>query len=134
MADEHDSRDSPDDLYPFAQALVRKLLKKNGLKWDCHRVEDAEQELFLAGWRVWWDECDIGLANNRMKCRRSNLLRDYWSEQRHEPKAASAIRRRPFHHRSRDATRPRRHHRRTHLRPIPRRTAGGRRQATLAVR
>ncbi|MCA9208135.1 MAG: helix-turn-helix domain-containing protein [Planctomycetales bacterium] len=89
MADEHDSRDSPDDLYPFAKALVRKLLKRKGLQWDRHRVEDAEQELFLAGWQVWRDEGDIGLAKNRMKTRTANLVRDYWSEQRHEPKAAS---------------------------------------------
>jgi hypothetical protein len=61
MADE---RDSPDDLYPFAQALVRKLMKKHGLNWSSHRTEDAEQELFLAGWQVWRDEGDIGLAKN----------------------------------------------------------------------
>jgi len=89
MADEHDSRDSPGDLYPFAQALVRKLLKTKGLNWDRHRVEDAEQDLYLAGWQVWQDEGDIGLAKNRMKTRTANLVRDYRSEQRHEPKAAS---------------------------------------------
>lgn len=27
-------RDSPDDLYPFAQALVRKLVKRHGLEWN----------------------------------------------------------------------------------------------------
>jgi len=66
MADEHDSRDSPNDLYPFAQALVRKLLKKKGLNWDRHRVEDAEQDLFLAGWQVWQDEVTV----HRNRCRR----------------------------------------------------------------
>ncbi|MGE0759359.1 MAG: hypothetical protein AB7F89_19770 [Pirellulaceae bacterium] len=58
-------RDSPEDLYPFAQALVRTLLKEKGLRWSSHRVEDAEQDLFLAGWQVWKDEGDIGLAKNR---------------------------------------------------------------------
>jgi DNA-directed RNA polymerase specialized sigma24 family protein len=86
MADE---RDSPDDLYPFAQMLVRKLIKKHGLKWDEHRIEDSEQELFLAGWQVYQDEGDVGLAKNRMKTRTANLVRDYSSERKHEPKAAS---------------------------------------------
>lgn len=49
-------RDSPDDLFPFAQALVRTLLKENGLRWSSHRVDDAEQDLFLAGWQVYQDE------------------------------------------------------------------------------
>lgn len=72
-------RDSPEDLFPFAQALVRTLLKEKGLRWSSHRVDDAEQELFLAGWQVWRDEGDIGLAKNRMVTRVANLHRDYWS-------------------------------------------------------
>jgi len=27
-------RDSPDELYPFAQALVRKLVNRHGLEWS----------------------------------------------------------------------------------------------------
>jgi len=59
-------RDSPDDLYPFAKALVRKLVRRHGLDWNSHRVEDAELDLFLAGWQVWREKADIGLAKNRM--------------------------------------------------------------------
>jgi RNA polymerase sigma factor (sigma-70 family) len=82
-------RDSPEDLFPFAQALVRTLLKEKGLRWSSHRVEDAEQDLFLAGWQVYQDEGDIGLAKNRMVTRVANLNRDYRSERKHEPKASS---------------------------------------------
>ena len=84
-----DDRDSPDDLHPFAQMLVRKLIKKYGLRWSEHRKEDAEQELFLAGWQTFRDEGDVGLAKHRMKTRTANLIRDYGSERKHEPKAAS---------------------------------------------
>jgi len=84
-----EQRDSPDDLYPFAQMLVRRLIKKHQLRWGEHRIEDAEQELFLAGWQVYQDEGDVGLAKHRMKCRATNLIRDYSSERKHEPKAAS---------------------------------------------
>lgn len=83
-------RDSPDDLYEFAQALVKDLLKSRGLKWSRHRLEDAQQDLFLAGWQVWQDEKDVGLAKNRMVSRVANLIRDYCSERKHEPKASSA--------------------------------------------
>ncbi len=82
-------RDSPEDLFSFAQALVRTLLKEKGLRWSSHRVEDAEQDLFLAGWQVYQDEGDIGLAKNRMVTRVANLHREYRSERKNEPKAAS---------------------------------------------
>lgn len=78
-----------EDLFSFAQVLVRELLKKYGLRWDSHRIEDAEQELFLAGWQVWCDTQNAGLAKNRMASRQKNLLRDFCSEKKHEPKAAS---------------------------------------------
>lgn len=82
-------RDSPDDLYPFARALVRKLVKRHGLEWSSHRIEDAEQDLFLAGWQVWREKADIGLAKNRMVTRTANLFRDFKAEEDHEPKASS---------------------------------------------
>ena len=54
-------------------------------------MEDAVQDLFLAGWQVWQDKGNIGLAKNRMLSRMSNLFRDYKSEKKHEPKAASDL-------------------------------------------
>ncbi len=83
-----ENRDSPEDLYDFAQALVRKLKWRHHLKWDEHRLEDAAQDLFLAGWQ---DKGNIGLAKNRMVSRISNLFRDYKSEKKHEPKPASDL-------------------------------------------
>ena len=52
-------------------------------------MEDAIQDLFLAGWQVWQDEEDVGLAKNRMRDRAKNLLRDFQAELTHEPKASS---------------------------------------------
>ncbi len=88
-----DDRDSPDDLYPFAQALVRKLIRRHQLTWDEHRKEDAAQDLFLAGWQVWQETQDIGLGKNRMASRKYNLLRDSSSEKKHEPKQLSSVQR-----------------------------------------
>lgn len=82
-------RDTPDDLYPFAQMLVKELKRKHQLQWNKHQEEDATQDLFLAGWQVWQDEEDVGLAKHRMSDRAKNLLRDFQSEQDHEPKAAT---------------------------------------------
>lgn len=81
-------RDTPDDLYPFAQMLVKELKRKYQLRWNEHRMEDAEQDLFLAGWQVWQDEGNAGLAKNRMTDRAKNLIRDLQSERKHEPKPA----------------------------------------------
>ena len=82
---------TPDDLCPFAEALVRQLVAKKQLAWDEQRREDAVQELFLAGWQVWRDHGDVGLAKNRMASRQKNLLRDYASERRHEPPHQSSF-------------------------------------------
>jgi hypothetical protein len=78
--------DTPDDLYPFAEALVRKM---NPPGWDEHRKEDAIQELYLAGWKVYRETKNIGFAKHRMASRKHNLLRDYYSEDTHEPKAST---------------------------------------------
>lgn len=76
--------DTPDDLYPFAEALVRKM---NPPGWDEHRKEDAIQELFLEGWKVYRETKNIGFAKHRMASRKYNLLRDYYSDDTHEPRA-----------------------------------------------
>lgn len=86
-----ENRDSPEDLFDFAQALVRKLKRRHQLEWDEHRAEDAVQDLFLAGWQVWRDQANVGLAKNRMVSRTANLLRDCESETKHEPTAASDL-------------------------------------------
>jgi len=80
-------RDSPDDLHEFAKALVGKLIRRHQLEWDEHRYEDAVQELFLAGWQVWCDKRNVGLAKNRMASRQKNLLRDFISERKNAPKS-----------------------------------------------
>lgn len=82
----NEERDTLDDLYPFAHVLVKQLLKRYRLRWNEHRVEDAVHDLFLAGWQVWRDEQDVGLAKNRMRDRAKNLLRDFQAELEHEPK------------------------------------------------
>ncbi|GIX05009.1 MAG: hypothetical protein KatS3mg114_0878 [Planctomycetaceae bacterium] len=64
-----------EELYSFAQALVRKL-KPRQHGWNEPDVEDAVQSLFLEGWKDFCDNGDLGLAKNRMKDRRKNLLRD----------------------------------------------------------
>lgn len=64
-----------EDLYSFAQALVRQL-KPRQRGWNEQDVEDAIQLLFLAGWQDYTDNGDLGLAKNRMRDRRKNLLRD----------------------------------------------------------
>ena len=56
---------TPDDLHPFAEALVRQLVGRQQLKWDKDRCADAAQKLFPAGWRVWSELGDVGLAKNR---------------------------------------------------------------------
>jgi len=81
-----DTRDTPEDLYPFAEMLVAKLKKQHQLQWDEYQTEDATQDLFLAGWQVWQDEKNVGFAKNRMRDRAKNLLRDAASELKHEPR------------------------------------------------
>lgn len=82
-------RDSPEDLVQFAKALILKAIHKHNLEWDEYCIEDAVQELFLQGWKVWCDKKNVGLAKNRMVDRRKNVLRDYVSEMKHEPKPES---------------------------------------------
>lgn len=85
-----EERDTPDDLYPFAEMLVKQLKKQHQLRWNKHRMEDATQDLFLAGWQVWQDEQNIGLAKHRMVSRSRNLLRDFQAELEHEPKTGTS--------------------------------------------
>jgi len=64
-----------DELYKWAQTLVRKL-KPQRHGWNEHDVEDAIQQLFLEAWKDYCDNGDLGLAKNRMADRKKNLLRD----------------------------------------------------------
>lgn len=73
---------APSDMLPFARNIVRKLVRDKGLKWNSHRIEDAESTLYLAGVQVWAETGDVGLAKNRMMSRRNNLLRDDKSERK----------------------------------------------------
>jgi RNA polymerase sigma factor (sigma-70 family) len=64
-----------EELYSFAQALVRKLRpRQHG--WNEQDVEDAIQQLFLEAWKDYCDNGHLGLAKNRMADRKKNLLRD----------------------------------------------------------
>lgn len=65
-----------DDLYRTALAIAREVAAKNGRQRDGHLIEDMAQTLFLAGWQVWRDEGDVGLAKNRMRSRQNNLFKD----------------------------------------------------------
>lgn len=65
------------ELNSFAEALVFNLVKKEGLRWCRNTIEDAVQTLVLAGWQVFRDTGDIGLAKNRMVSRSLNLIRDH---------------------------------------------------------
>lgn len=44
-----DQPDIAEDLFSFAQALLRQLVKRHQLAWGEHRIEDAAQDLFLTG-------------------------------------------------------------------------------------
>ena len=76
----------PDNLLPFAKRLVAKLKRKHGLTMGSHRSEDACHDLYVEGPKVWRETENEGFARNRMADRSKNLLRDFISEQRHEPK------------------------------------------------
>lgn len=53
-------RDSPEDLFNFAQALVWTLKRRHQRNWNEHRMEDAAQDLFLAGFQVWQVQGHLG--------------------------------------------------------------------------
>ena len=36
--------DTPDDLFPFAEALVRRIVRRYQLEWDAHCTADAIQK------------------------------------------------------------------------------------------
>jgi len=76
-----------DDLYRTAKALAREVAEKFGDSredpsdnWARQQIDDWADTLFLAGWQVWRDEGDVGLAKNRMRDRKKNLLRDVHAE------------------------------------------------------
>ncbi len=84
----NDETQVAEELYAFARAIVAKRTRRRGGR---HWQEDAAQELVLAGWQVYRDTGNIGLAKHRMTDRLKNLLRDADSEQEHEPKPESAF-------------------------------------------
>jgi hypothetical protein len=61
-----------EELYSFAQALVRKL-KPRQRGWNEQDVEDAIQLLFLAGWQDFRDNGDLGQAVGATKDRADDL-------------------------------------------------------------
>lgn len=75
--------DSSEDLYAFAQMLVEKWSDRLG--YSRHQEEDAVHDLFLAGWKVYQSEQNVGLAKNRMQDRAKTMSRDRTSERKHEP-------------------------------------------------
>lgn len=85
-------RNTPDDLYPFAQMLVKRLQRKRAEPWSKHQEEDAVHDLFLAGWNVYQNDQNVGLAKNRMTDRAKNLIRDRNSEHKHQPTSESNLR------------------------------------------
>ena len=79
-----------EDLYVVAVAIARQVVREAGVAWDEHRGEDIAQTLFLAGWEVWRDTGDVGLAKNRVRTRESNARRDLGRDLR-KPKPESAV-------------------------------------------
>jgi len=79
----------PDDMYDFTRAVVLKMVHQHKFTWSSHRLEEAIQDLYLAGLQVWAETEDEGLARNRMVTRLPNLLRDFASEDKHRPRSAS---------------------------------------------
>lgn len=76
-----------DDLYRTAKALAREVAETFGDRrddpddnWARQHIGDWADTLFLAGWQVWRDEDDVGLAKHRMRDRKKNLLRDVHAE------------------------------------------------------
>lgn len=85
-----DRPDVTDDLYRTGQAIAREVAAKHGLTRDEHLIEDMTQTLFLAGWQVWRDKGDVGLAKHRMRSRQNNLIKDLRRE-RNAPRAVSQL-------------------------------------------
>lgn len=80
-----DSPEVTDDLYRTASAIAREVAAKNGRQGDRHLIEDMAQTLFLAGWQVWRDKGDVGLAKNRMRSRQNNLIKSLCRERNAPP-------------------------------------------------
>jgi|GEM_PF-2693369 len=79
----------PEDLHSFAEMLVKQLVGKAPSAWPADQVEDAIQDLFLAGWADWKECGDVGLAKHRMKSRQANLLRDRGQERKRRKRTSS---------------------------------------------
>ncbi|MBX3372274.1 MAG: helix-turn-helix domain-containing protein [Phycisphaeraceae bacterium] len=76
-----------DDLYRTGKALAREVAETFGDRrdalddnWARQHIGDWADTLFLAGWQVWRDKGDVGLAKHRMRDRKKNLLRDVHAE------------------------------------------------------
>ncbi|MBN2583970.1 MAG: sigma-70 family RNA polymerase sigma factor [Planctomycetes bacterium] len=61
-------------LEKYAKAVARKVLLKVDKGKDDFRRDDIAQSLLLAGWQVWKDTGDEGLAHARMGSRAKNEL------------------------------------------------------------
>jgi len=86
-----DNNQAAKELIEFAEKLVWKLIREHGLKWHIPRREDAQNDLFVAGWEVWRETGNLGFARKRMSSRAVNLHRDFMTESRHEPKCESSF-------------------------------------------
>ena len=79
------------ELIEFAEKRVWKLIREHGLDWRIPRREDAQNDLFVAGWEVWRETGNLGFARNRISSRAVNLHRDFMAESQHEPKCESSF-------------------------------------------
>jgi len=85
-----DDRNVLDRLDRYAKAIARNRLHAFDLGFDSHRVEDIAQTLFLAGWQVWKDTGNEGLAKHRMSSRADNETKKLETELK-QPRPISSL-------------------------------------------
>jgi len=75
----------------YAYATARNVLRRQGLERHEFRLDDIAQTLLLAGWQVWRDTEDVGLAKHRISTRAKNEAEKLDRELR-QPRPLSSLR------------------------------------------
>lgn len=80
-----DDKEVLDRLDRYAKAIARNILCKFDLEYAHDRAEDIAQNLYIAGWLVWKDTGNEGLAKHRMSDRGKNAIQKLATELKNEP-------------------------------------------------
>lgn len=80
------------EMAPYARAIARKLLERQGLPID-DEEEEIANTLLLAGRKVWKETGDMGLAKHRMSDRAKNEAKRL-GRVRKQPRALGLLQRR----------------------------------------